>query len=173
MIKSFIVLSFLFVTVFSFAQENEEVVFSRNGMNTVDTTTDVRSHLNFNGKQSGNVQIVKDARIDGLIEFMGTPIPPDPVQINGYRVQVYFDKDIAKARDIKASFMTTYPKMKVYLEWDAPNHYVRVGNFRTELQALKFQEHIKDHYPETTVVKSKVDLPDVDEEQRGYDKKKK
>ena len=155
------------------AQESEEVVF-KSTLNTTtnDTVTDVRSHLDFKGSTPGAVTIVKDGRLDGLIEFLGTPIAPDPVQINGYRVQVYFDQDITKARDIKASFMTTYPRMKAYMEWDAPNHYVRVGNFRTEIQALKFQQHIKDHYPETTVVKSRIDLPDVEEEQKGYDKKK-
>lgn len=172
MFKSILFVLIITSAASSLAQETEEVVFAPIKKTEQDTATDVRAHLNFKNSTPGQVSIIKDGRIDGLIEFLGTPVAPDPVQINGYRVQVFFDKDITKARDIKASFMTTYPRMKAYMEWDAPNHYIRVGNFRTELQALKFQQMIKDHYPETTVVKSKIDLPDVEEEQRGYEKKK-
>jgi hypothetical protein len=130
---------------------------------------DITGNLIF-GMRQGSVVINKEGRIDGVIEFMATPISPDPVQIEGYRVQIFFDKDIDKSRDIRSSFMSSYPKVNAYMVWSAPNHYVRVGNFRTEIQAMKFKEYIKDHYPETTIIKEKIDLPDLELELEGFKK---
>ncbi len=164
----------------SFAQDDEnesdwrvfrprETASDTSGYADTDTV-DVRSLLRFDGN-IGSVAISKDNRIEEVIEFLGTPMAPDPVQIDGYRVQIFFDKNIDRSRDIKASFMSSYPKVKAYMDWDAPNHYVRVGNFRSELHAMKFQQFIKDQYPETTVIKTRIDLPDLDLELEGYNKK--
>jgi hypothetical protein len=131
---------------------------------------DVREKLDFN-KPDGTISVAKDSRVDAVIEFMGTPVAPDPVQIDGYRVQIFFDKDINKARDIKASFLSSYPKVKAYMVWAAPNHYVQAGNFRNELQAMQFQNFIKEHFPETTIVRTRVNLPDLELELEGYEKK--
>ena len=123
----------------------------------------VREQLDFS-KEDGSIDMNKDGRINALVEFLGTPKEPDPVQIRGHRVQIYFDQDREKSRDVKASFDTQYPKVKAYLDWDAPNHYVRVGNFRTKLEAMRFMEEIKDRYPDTTVIDCLIDLPNMDED---------
>ncbi len=167
----FIILSgMLFSNVLRAQNHNSLNTYKPGGVqDAIVDSLDITGNLNF-GVRQGTVVINKEGRIDGVIEFMATPISPDPVQIDGYRVQIFFDKDIEKSRDIRSSFMSSYPKVNAYMVWSAPNHYVRVGNFRTEIQAMKFKEYIKNHYPETTIIKEKIDLPDLDLELEGFKK---
>ena len=118
------------------------------------------ANLEFN--KTGIITENKDPRIDEIITFQGTPETTKPVQINGYRVQVFFGQDRNEVMSKKASFMDLYRKTKAYVIWDAPNHFLRVGNFRTQLEAQRFESEIKEHFPETTVIKSKIDLPTLD-----------
>ena len=123
-------------------------------------TVNPTENLEFN--KVGIVTENKDLRIDEIITFQGTPETTKPVQINGYRVQVFFGQDRNEVMAKKGSFMGLYRKTKAYIIWDAPNHFLRVGNFRTQLEAQRFENEIKEHFPETTVIKSKIDLPALD-----------
>lgn len=120
--------------------------------------------LEANGK-TGIVRVKKDARIDELLEFLGTAEAPDPVKIDGFRVQVFFDPNRDLALGEKAKFMSSVPNVDAYMEWDAPNHYVRVGNFYTKQQALMLIEDLKGAFPTATVIKCKIELPELPEDE--------
>ena len=52
--------------------------------------------LTANG-QTGGISIVKDSRIDTLVQNQSNIIPPSvKPKINGYRIQLYFDADKGK-----------------------------------------------------------------------------
>lgn len=114
--------------------------------------------------KTATVSVHKDGRIDELIEFLGTSEPPNPVKIDGFRVQVFFDPNRDLALGEKAKFMSSVSGVDAYMEWDAPNHYVRVGNFYTKQQALMLIEELKGAFPTATVIKCRIELPELPEE---------
>ena len=63
--------------------------------------------------------------------------------IKGYCVQIYLGNDRDKARKVKHIFMRKYPEISpISYERINPNWKVRVGRFRTKLEAKKLKNKI-------------------------------
>lgn len=110
--------------------------------------------------QEGKVHIDKDARIDKLIEQQGEVIPPAiQPQIEGYRIQLIFDSDRSSLNDAKARFFALYPKIDTYTTYNAPNFFLRAGDFRTRLEAEKIKSEVEQLFPTSFIVKETINLP--------------
>lgn len=111
----------------------------------------------------GNVEVIKDARINDLIKKQGEIIPPaTQVQINGYRVQIFFDSDKSKVDNARMQFAKTNPKVETYVTYKAPNYLLRVGNFRTQMDADRLKAEVSTQFPTSFIVPEKVNLPRID-----------
>lgn len=111
----------------------------------------------------GNVEVIKDARINDLIKKQGEIIPPaTQVQINGYRVQIFFDSDKSKVDNARMQFAKTNPKIETYVTYKAPNYLLRVGNFRTQMDADRLKAEVSTQFPTSFIVPEKVNLPRID-----------
>ena len=113
--------------------------------------------------QDGSVTIEKDKRIDALVAKQGTIIPPaiNP-EINGYRIQLFFDSDKDKINESKIKFMSRYPKIDLYTTYSAPNFFLKAGDFRTRLEAEKIKAEIEAEFPTSFVVQEKINLPKLE-----------
>ncbi len=111
----------------------------------------------------GEVTIIQDDRVNELIDkhihantaFSG---------LTGYRIQIFFDSGSNarnKANNERRRFMTLFPHTIAYVSFDAPNFKVRVGNFRTRLEAEKMLRDIQKHFQMAYVVPSKIELPNL------------
>lgn len=110
-----------------------------------------------------NIEVIKDARIDDLVKKQGEPIPPAlNVQINGYRLQLFFDSEKAKIDQMRVQFAKSYPKIETYVTYNAPNYFLRVGDFRTQLDADRLKAEVNAAYPTCFIVSEKVNLPRID-----------
>lgn len=78
----------------------------------------------------------------------------------GYRVQIHFGSQRAKANEVKADFLKIYPNMGAYLVYHQPNFKIRVGDFKTRLEAMKFLKEIQPLYSTAFLVKDEVRLPE-------------
>jgi len=78
----------------------------------------------------------------------------------GYRIQIYFGSERAKAQEIKTDFGTYYPQTASYFIYHQPNFKIRVGDFRTRLAAEGFLKKIAEHYSTAFIVSDDVRLPD-------------
>ncbi len=78
--------------------------------------------------------------------------------LKGYRVQVFVG-DRAKASEIKARVNELYPDMPAEINYLAPNFRVRVGNFRTNLDADRFLRQIKADFNGAYIVPDEIGLP--------------
>ena len=78
----------------------------------------------------------------------------------GYRVQVYFGSDRNHATELKTEFQHLYPKANAYILYQQPNFKLRVGDFKSRLEALKFLKEIQDNYTTAFVVQDDVKLPE-------------
>jgi hypothetical protein len=118
--------------------------------------------LTANG-QTGGISIVKDSRIDALVQNQSNIIPPSvKPKINGYRIQLYFDADKGKINSARARFIQQFPKVDTYVVYSAPNFFLKVGDFRTRLEAEKIKAAIEMKFPTSFVIKEKINLPRLD-----------
>ncbi|HRS54065.1 MAG TPA: SPOR domain-containing protein, partial [Bacteroidales bacterium] len=75
---------------------------------------------------------------------------------------IYFDSgnnSKSRAYEVKHSFTLNYPDVDVYILFEAPYYKVRVGNFRTRLDAYSFFRKISAKYPDAFIVKDFIDYP--------------
>lgn len=115
--------------------------------------------------QEGTVTIKKDPRIDALVEKQGQVIPPEvEPQIDGYRIQLFFDQDKSAVNEARSTFIAKYPKIDTYVEYHAPYFYLKVGDFRTHLEAVRIKSTVEDKFPTSFVVKEKIYLPPLEKE---------
>jgi hypothetical protein len=113
---------------------------------------------------TGTIRIIKDDKVDLLIARH--------VQINqlnngvdGFRIQVFFDSgnnSKTNARSIYDAFISKYPSIRAYLTFKAPNYKVRVGDFRTKLDAQRFLNEIISDYPNAWIIADQINLPQVE-----------
>jgi SPOR domain len=78
----------------------------------------------------------------------------------GYRVQVYFGPNRAKAIEVKTDFLQLFPNTGAYLVYQQPNFKIRVGDYKTRLEALQFLKEIQTLYSAAFIVKDEVKLPE-------------
>lgn len=115
--------------------------------------------------QSGNVEIIKDPRIDGLVRKQGTVIPPaTSPQLPGYRVQLFFDADRKAIDDARSKFISAYPKVDSYIIYNAPNYFLKVGDFRTLLEAERVKDGLVKVFPTSFIIKEMINLPRIDQD---------
>jgi len=118
----------------------------------------------------GDVQVVKDARINALVEKQSKITPPDiKPQIDGFRVQIFFDSDKTVINNARSKVIAQFPKTDTYITYNAPNFFLKAGDFRTRLEAEKFKAQIEVEFPTSFIVSEKVYIPrlekDEDEQQ--------
>jgi hypothetical protein len=104
------------------------------------------------------VTITKDARIDDLVKKQ-KEINSQKQTIPGYRVQIYFGTVRQRATELKNDFNTLHPEVASYLTYKQPNFKVRVGDFRTRLEAQKFLRNIQGQYSTSFIVTDDIKLP--------------
>ena len=124
------------------------------------TSNDSVQQLNFNTSNKGNVEIHKDNRIDNITEFIGRNRESiNGPKIDGFRIQIFFAESRTTAQSQKARFINSYQNHKAYLEYLAPNYRVRVGNFRTRLEAEALKQELISTYPTCIIISDKIELP--------------
>lgn len=83
--------------------------------------------------------------------------------IKGYTVQIYLGDNRADAQSIKYNFMKTFPNIKsVQYERVTPNWKVKVGRFRTKIEAEKLKNKIKNKFPNCFISEIIVPLGEFD-----------
>ncbi len=83
------------------------------------------------------------------------------VKMDGFRVLIFFDQNKSESESQKARFLSLYPEHKAYVDYLAPNYRVRVGNFRTKLEAEALKAEIIDIFPTAIVISDKIQLPNL------------
>lgn len=111
-----------------------------------------------NGDGNGNIVIKSTAAIDEIIE-RDTDINRDNGLIDGYRVQIFFGSgpnSKQRAMELQSAFKAKYADTPDYLLFHSPHFKVRVGDFKTRLEALQFQKLIENDFPGSFVVKDEI-----------------
>lgn len=83
---------------------------------------------------------------------------------SGFRIRIYVDsKRGARAESLGAirRFEKSFPYIKAYRTYDAPNFKVTVGNFRTRIEAEVLLRELKDAFPDAFIVRDKFKYPSI------------
>lgn len=112
----------------------------------------------------GNLEIYQDVRINILLDKhieINQAVPT----MDGFRIQVFFDSgnnSKNKAQTVLDEFVAKYQTTRAYLTFKSPNYKVRVGDFRTRLDAQRFLNEIIADYPNAFIITDQINLPNVE-----------
>ncbi len=98
--------------------------------------------------QQGRVKITGDVAVSRMVE-KHIELNSRVKTIPGYRVQIASFSGTSSrvnAFNLRERFMTDHPSVQAYIAYDEPNFKVKVGDFRTRLEAYAFLQEIKDVY---------------------------
>lgn len=115
----------------------------------------------------GKVEVIKDPRLDSLIAHKFGKASKvkgggNSYSSYGYRVQVYTGSNRTEAFKAQAKFQASYPDTRTYISYNEPNFKVRVGDFRTRLEAAKMERDVKAWFPLTFIISEKINPPKLD-----------
>jgi len=120
----------------------------------------------------GKVTILKDPLIDSLIakrielntKKPTTTNPTSPVIVSqmGYRVQIFYGLDRRETFSEQAKFKALYPRFNTYITYKEPNYYLRVGDFRTRLEAQNLLNELRSNFPTLFIFREKINAPDLE-----------
>jgi hypothetical protein len=111
--------------------------------------------------QQNNSVVFRDSRIDSLIKLHIEHNQKYPVS-QGYRIQIIKasgNDALTITEEARDEFTDKYIDIPVYLTFDEPYYRVRVGDFRTRLEAEKFLKKISRRYPGAWVIQDYINFP--------------
>lgn len=79
--------------------------------------------------------------------------------IPGYRLQVFFGSNREEAMQMQNRVSSRFKDTEVYLVYEQPYFKVRVGDYRTRMEALKMFFIFKDRYDSVILTPDKINLP--------------
>lgn len=112
----------------------------------------------FSAKENmiGQIITVKDERIDKMV------MQKAQKEIMGYRIQICFDSEKKTVDSARTKFSSQFPKIDTYIKFEAPNFNLKVGDFRTLIEAEKIKEKIMGEFTITIIHREYINLPRVD-----------
>ena len=130
-------------------------------------------------QSNGNLNLRQDSRIDNLIEKQQKLYAMDST-LSGFRVQIFMEVGndaIEHAETVKREFERSFRDIPVYLSYGQPYYRLRVGDFRSRVEAEKCLREIRGRFTNAFVTadniyppKTQSDLPlviDEDIEETG------
>ena len=109
-------------------------------------------------KDSSSIVFIQDKKITDLLTLYAALVEKKNGKVKGYRVQIHFGADRDKAKEVKAKFMQKYADQLAYEVYDSPNFKIRVGDFRTRLDAFRFLKQINLDFPSSFIVQDDVEI---------------
>lgn len=137
---------FCLLGIFAFAQNVENTNYEGKGKLTVEASTQVDSLL-------------------ALHRMMNAQYPNIP----GYRIQIFFESgnnSKSKAMQVYKGFVEKYPDQTAYISFAEPNYRVRVGDFRTRLEAEEFLRKIEGSYKGAWIGSDRINYPSMGEKRQ-------
>lgn len=104
-------------------------------------------------RSRGHIQVVGDVAVAQLVK-RHIELNERVRTIPGYRIQVASLSGTSsknRAFDMKERLHMNYPGVEAYVVFDEPNFKVKVGDFRTRLEAYVFLQHIRGEFPGTII----------------------
>jgi len=112
-------------------------------------------------QNAGSLNVSQDSRIDDLIEKQGKLYAIDST-MSGFRVQIFMEVGndaIEHAETTKKEFERQFKGIPVYLSYGQPYYRLRVGDFRSRVEAEKCLREIRGRYTNAFVTADNIYPP--------------
>jgi len=108
----------------------------------------------------GRIEIIEPWSVSRLLERHSEFIQ-EIKTVEGFRVQITATTELADATDMKVRFSKRFPAYKTYLDFHSPYYKLRIGDFRTKLEAYRCLMAIRSAYPDAHIVKDMVNASEI------------
>ncbi len=111
--------------------------------------------------QSGVMVLRQSPKIDTLI-MKQRQIHANDSTIDGFRVQIFMEignDALRHADSVREIFSEQYPDIPIYLIFGQPYYRLRIGDFRTRLEAENMYQRVKKNYKNAFVTADRIELP--------------
>ncbi|HOK51852.1 MAG TPA: SPOR domain-containing protein [Bacteroidales bacterium] len=144
----------VFITTLVFAQNSE----------TSSHQVNIFSTLMQPFPQQGKVSIHQDKSIEQLmlryVAYRNTF-----TQLSGYRIRIFSASGSSartRAYAERDRFASLYPRYPIYLEYEAPNFKVYIGDFRNRHEAFRVFKQVSVDFKNAFIVPANINLPKID-----------
>ncbi len=79
--------------------------------------------------------------------------------IDGYRIQLFSGSERNNANALKTKFLKLYPETPAYLIYQQPYFKLRVGDYRTKIEAQNIFYKLQDDFGQVIIIPDKINLP--------------
>jgi hypothetical protein len=115
-----------------------------------------------NGQTEGSVRVFQDSRVDTLLsisrQYSGIQ------KIDGFRIQIFMESGNEAVNSAHAAirqFSESFPDLPSYLSFGQPYYRVRVGDFRTRLEAEGQLRFIVQQFGQAFIIKDLIEPPQL------------
>lgn len=114
--------------------------------------------------QNEHAEVIQDQKVDLLVDkhvFLNR----HQFNLSGWRIQIFFDSGAnskKKASEALRQFNEKYPDTDAYLSFKEPYYRVRVGDFRSRLEAEGFLRKVQAEYPNAFATNDYINPPPID-----------
>ena len=111
--------------------------------------------------QNGVLILNQSSRIDTLV-MKQRQIHVNDSTIDGFRVQIFMElgnEALHHADSVKSKFSEKYPDIPIYLVFGQPYYRLRIGDYRTRLEAENMYQQVKKEYKNAFVTADRIELP--------------
>ena len=112
-------------------------------------------------QNEGYVNKKQDKRVEQLIQRQ-KDIHAADATIDGFRIQIFMESGndaVELANAAIEEFKEKYPDMPIYLVFGQPYYRLRVGDFRTRLEAEKVFQTLSKDYKKAFITSDRIQLP--------------
>jgi len=116
------------------------------------------------GQTEGKLDVIRDERIGHLVE-KHIQLNEKQAGIPGFRIQIFFasgNNSKPNANRVRAEFLAKHPHIKAYVVFQEPYYKVRVGDFRTRLEAQGFLNIVTHNFPSSYIVSDEIQFPELE-----------
>lgn len=109
-------------------------------------------------------EIIRDPEVDALVA-KHISLNRSVYSMDGFRIQIFSESGVnskSRAQAAHDEFQARYPGTGVYLSFKSPNYRVRIGDFRTRLDAQRYLVEITVDYPNAFIIEDQINLPKTD-----------
>jgi len=106
--------------------------------------------------QEGNIRIETSSEIKNLVHKRISHNKAK-TKMDGYRIQIYYGSENG-AIAARNKFLGIFPNTATYIDYDSPDWKVKVGNYKTKLDADKAREEILLVFDGAFVLKEEIPI---------------
>ena len=144
-------------------QKSEEAPVAKEGILS-DTMTVIPSTPHVN-TTPGTLKVTVSPEIIEIDDLLKEEAKNDS-RINGFTILIFSGSGANSkynAHNRQTEFKNLFPDYISHLTWKSPNYEVRVGDFRTKIEAEKVLQEIRGDYPSAIVRADLIELPELNE----------